>query len=160
MTPPWRHGEARSENETRGGERRGRNGRNGGERWHIASNIFLSCRLSQHLGGQLALPPLLDAITQIITPANHTLRTLKGVVGWLIKKETGLPEGRSYKTRVHPARKESSDEIKQHKRSKHDCNMLSHQFTPSTEGENEATGVRRHILFSRSERVTETVNKL
>lgn len=36
--------------------------------------LLVSCSLSQHLGRQLASPPLLAAITLIITPVDHMLR--------------------------------------------------------------------------------------
>lgn len=44
-----------------------------GLRWRIRPRTFSlrPCRLSQHLGRQLASPPLPAAITLIITPVNH-----------------------------------------------------------------------------------------
>ncbi len=38
------------------------------------ASSLLSCRLFKHLGRQLASPPLLAAITVIITPVNHKPR--------------------------------------------------------------------------------------
>lgn len=105
MTPPWLHAQARSGKAWRGGE-----GRCEGA-WHTeprvvtppspthtdghtpsenstSTSLLLSFSLSQHAGRQLASPPLLAAITLIITLSiTCSAPPRGGTVGQLAKRE-------------------------------------------------------------------------